>query len=128
MTNEDVLRTLKSLITRVEERLDELEQRYRKPGGTLAERLQRRDRILERISSLNLRRHHLRRRADARQMSKELGEAVPPLSEERAEILREALGRVSVSLKGLRTFQAFLDLSVEISNAAARADDAAGPA
>ena len=115
---------MKNLIEALQARLAELQTIQGAPGGPLEERADRQMQIFARISSINIRILHLQNRLHDRELAAAVGEAVPPLSEERRQAMRAALEKVNQSIVAIGMFKDAIALAEEISKAASSAADA----
>src|SRR5437773_12377537 len=122
--NATVIAELKNLIEALQARLAELQTIQGAPGGPLEERADRQMQIFARISSINIRILHLQNRLHDRELAAAVGEAVPPLSEERRQAMRAALEKVNQSIVAIGMFKDAIALAEEISKAASSAADA----
>jgi dynactin complex subunit len=124
MTNAQVITTLKEVLAELDKRMEELMEIRKNPGGPLPERPDRQMMIFERISSLNIRIHHLQNRLHERELAESLGQVVRPLAQSRVTAMQKALEKVSESISVTNQFKAAIKLASDISEAANKARDA----
>jgi hypothetical protein len=126
MNNDEVIEQLNRAI-------EELEKRRQEADEILDRKINPVDfpdiekRVIERVSSLTLRIHNLRRRRREREFHVELDETIKPLPKARVEAMQEALEKISESIAATKNLQAALELAATISQAASDMDDATKP-
>ena len=124
MTNDQVIAVIKKILKEMEKRHAELVKLRKDPGGEFWEFADRQMRVLTRLSSLNMRIFHLQNRLRERELAKEIGDAVKPLTQARKKALTAALKKVSMSISQTNTFKAAIKLATDISAAATKAEEA----
>ena len=121
MNNDQVIQSLKDIIDQLSSRRQELQALQNKPGGPLNERMSRQNQIYERLSAINVRIYNLQVRLHERELSVQLGKAVPPLDPQRAEALLAALKSVSQSIQVTGQFKDAISVASAVSEAASNA-------
>lgn len=125
--NVDVITKLDSMITELDARFVELKAQFlNPPGATPVEKRENKRIINGQIGALNIEIGHLRMRRSERSLARDLGTAVPPISQERRGRLDEALRKVSNAISNVKTMRALLDRVGEIIRATSTAEAVAG--
>ena len=122
MTNTQAIKKLEKLIAELDKRIDELRVWEQDPGGAIWEVMDRLDEILVQQTNLVTWRHHSRKRLRARELKRDLNEAVPKLTKARTKAFNKALGDVSNSIRHDQTFRAAMNAAVKVGMAAAKAN------
>ncbi len=123
MTNKEVIKKLESILRELKQRRVELEEMYDDLDVPLEDLADRDMLITARLSSLDHRILQIRRRLRERKLKMNLDEKVKPLSEKRANALKDALKKVSKSLKTAKNFKAAIKLATQISTEASKGFD-----